>query len=373
MLPRTHRNALFALFVLLNAITANAIVRTPEMTTRLLALDCETLAGAQQDWMQAMPAPQIFNFHGSVPIVTMEPFARFLIAMGYPEASLRNPDGSLTRSSFASSAELAGTLAWQYERDGLRPILIGHSQGGMLVIRALYELSGEFHDQIAVFDPVAGVAQPRTAIEDPVTRRPLPVVAMQVPFAAAIATGQLARVLLGQWDMIPRLRRIPDSAIDFTGYAIAWDPLAGNGATAEPYVATGTARVRNVLLPATYSHIGVPITEHLAAQHATREWIEAYAPGYEPPSLADPALDTRNLLLAADLWFSIRRALVPRGPANVARATLTCGAASTCSRPRCCAGASCIRTTPCMWPSCRGRSTRNGSGRPLPSTFACSD
>ena len=39
----------------------------------------------------------------------MEPFAEFLIGMGYPEAALRDPyDGSLTRSSFADSELLAG-------------------------------------------------------------------------------------------------------------------------------------------------------------------------------------------------------------------------------------------------------------------------
>jgi len=302
--------AVVAALVVLLVAPAAAAARAPVTTSRLLAVDCDRLAdNPDRAWMQDMPAPRIINLHGSVPIITMAPFAEFLIAMGYPESALRDPrDGALTTSGFTSSEELAGMVAWYYERDGLRPMLIGHSQGGMRVIRTLYELAGEFHAEVHVFDPVAGAAQPRTAIDDPVAGRPQPVVGLRVPFAAAIATGQLARVLLGQWDMIPRLRRIPDSAEEFTGFAIPWDPLAGTGPSPDPYVATGTAIVRNVVLPASYSHIGIPATEHLAAQPVTRAWIDAYRPGDElPPLSRSPDVDARNLLHAADLWYSIRR------------------------------------------------------------------
>ncbi|HEX6945500.1 MAG TPA: hypothetical protein VF196_04845 [Casimicrobiaceae bacterium] len=272
-----------------------------------LALDCERLSGADMAALSTLPAPRIVNLQGSVPIVTMEPFAQFLIAMGYPEEALRDPqDGSLSESSYESSATLAGELAWYYERTGLRPMLIGHSQGGMLVVRTLHELAGAFSDAVAVVDPTTGAAEPRTTIVDPYTHAERPVVGLRVAFAAAIATGQLPRLLLGQWSMIPKLRKIPDSTLEFTGFAIAFDPIAGNLGTAEPYVATGRAAVRNVMLPATYSHIGAPITEHLAEQPATRAWIDAWQPDAAPP-LPAAAADTRNLLHAADLWHSIRR------------------------------------------------------------------
>jgi hypothetical protein len=63
--------------------------------------------------------------------------------------------------------------------------------------------------------------------------------------------------------------------------------------------------VRNVTLPAEYSHISLPSAAHLAANATTRAWIERYAPGEPPPAQAD--LDTRNLLHAADIWFSIKK------------------------------------------------------------------
>jgi hypothetical protein len=309
--PRVARALVLA--SLFAVVVPRALAAEPQRAAdpaSLLSLDCDRLSGVDAaERMQGLPAPRIVNLHGSVPIVTMQAFADFLIAMGYPEASLRDPfDQSLTYSSFADSEALAGAIAWYYERDGMRPMMVGHSQGGMMVMRTLHELTGAFHAEVRVFDPTTRTAQPRTSIRDPRSGRERPVVEMQVAFAAAIATGKLPRVLLGQWTMLPKLRKVPDSAVEFTGFTIAWDPIAGNLAEGDPYVATGTSAVRNVLLPASYSHIAAPITEHLATQSATRGWVLAWRPDAPEPARPQvPGLDLRNLELAADLWYSIRR------------------------------------------------------------------
>ena len=172
----------------------------------------------------------------------------------------------------------AGAVAWYYETDGMMPMLIGHSQGGMLVIRILYELNGNFGDTIPLWDPVAGAALSRTTIRDPLTGATRPVTGLTVGYAAALATGKLPRILLGQWDMVAKLRRIPDTVDDFTGFSIPWDVIAGTSGDPEPYVAIGTARVRNVTLPAGTSHIRMPETADLAANDATRAWIDAWSP-----------------------------------------------------------------------------------------------
>ncbi len=273
------------------------------------ALDCGRLAGADAiTALGRLPAPRIINLQGSVPFVTMEPFARFLIEMGYPEASLRDPrDASLSMSSYTSSAKLAGMLAWHYEQSGLRPMLIGHSQGGMLVVRTLHELDGAFADAIEVYDPVQDAALSRTSIRDPYTGAMQPVRGFRVAFGAAIATGALPRLLLGQWSMLPRLRKIPDTVDEFTGFTIAWDPIAGNFGEAQAYAPIGHASVRNVLLPAATSHIGAPLTEHLAADPMTRATIDAWRPDDGVAVVQDPRVDARNLGHAADLWFSIRK------------------------------------------------------------------
>lgn len=283
------------------------------------ALVCDALAGVDAATrMRDLPAPRVVSLHGSLPIITMEPFAEFLIGMGYPESSLRDPfDGSLTRSSFADSAAIAGSLAWYYEHDAMRPMVIGHSQGGMMVMRVLHELAGGFSDAIPVFDPTTRTALPRTTFRDPYTGQQRPVVGARVAYASAIATGALPRLLLGQWTMISKLRKVPDSTLEFTGFAIAYDPIAGNFGNPDPYVATGSSTVRNVVLPASYSHIGAPAMEHLAQQPATRAWIVDWQPGSAEPPPADA--DTRNLELAADLWYSIRRHWCIEGQRALAR------------------------------------------------------
>ncbi len=282
----------------------------PALAARILALDPLHLSAADvRDVLSQAPAPRILAFSGSVAFVTMAPFSRFLIAMGYPAAQLANPrDGALSESSFAGSARIAGTLAWYYERDGSMPMLVGHSQGGMLVVRTLHELAGEFSPEVPVWNPLTDEAEPRATIVDPATGAPRPVVGLTVPYATAIATGRLPRLLLGQWSMLSRLRRIPDTVREFTGFSLPFDPIAGEFGGSEPYQATGTAEVRNVLLPAGYSHIDLPRAEHLAADPALRAWIEAYVPAATPPALPEAGgADASNLLHAADIWYSVRK------------------------------------------------------------------
>jgi hypothetical protein len=235
----------------------------------------------------------------------MEPFARFLIAMGYPAGRLANPrDGALSYASSGDSATLAGELAFDYERTGLAPMMIGHSQGGMLALRTLYELAGAFHDELRVVDPATGQALDRTSIVDPYDGRARPVVGLRVAYVAALATGWLPRLLLGQWSMLSRLRKVPDTVDEFTGFSLPHDAIAGNPLGEKPYAATGHARVRNVTLPSRYHHVALPRVEHLAADPAIRAWIDAWSPDSHA---ALPPGDTDNLVHAVDIWYSIKR------------------------------------------------------------------
>jgi hypothetical protein len=62
--------------------------------------------------------------------------------MGYPAASLTNPsDGTYTFSCYENSEKIAGVMAWYYEKEGLRPMMLGHSQGGMQVVKVLHRLA----------------------------------------------------------------------------------------------------------------------------------------------------------------------------------------------------------------------------------------
>jgi hypothetical protein len=293
-----------------NSASARA-ERTMDRLTedRVLALDPVDISAADvRDVLSRAPAPRIIALQGSVPLITMQPFAEFLIAMGYPEKRLADPkDGALSHASNGSSAELAGTIAWYYESEGLMPMLIGHSQGGMLAIKVLHELAGSFGSEVDVWNPVTDASEHRSWIRDPRSGAVRPVVGLKLAYVAALATGKLPRLLLGQWSMLKKVRQVPDSVEEFSGYTIEWDPIAGTFPGSEPYRATGSAKVRNITLGVATSHIAMPRARALARDAVTRAWIDAYRPGEDLPLPTSTAVDTSNLLHAADIWFSVKK------------------------------------------------------------------
>ncbi len=209
--------------------------------------------------------------------------------------------------SGGSSTELAGAVAWYYEAEGLTPMLIGHSQGGMLAIKVLHELAGSFSDEVDVWNPLTDTSEHRTWIRDPRSGNIRPVVGLKLPYVAALATGKLPRLLLGQWSMLKKVREVPDSVEEFSGYTIAWDPIAGTFPGSEAYKATGLAKVRNITLDSSTSHIGMPRARALAQDKATRAWIDAYRVDEQAPLPEHTAADTSNLRHAADIWFSVKK------------------------------------------------------------------
>ncbi len=286
----------------------------PALEERIVALDPDHISDYDvRSTLAAGPTPRIILLHASVyPVyLIMTSFARFLEGMGYPEEKLRDPaDGAYSQSPYGSSERLAGEIAWYYERDGVRPMIIGHSQGGMQAIKVLYTLAGAFEPRLAVWNAATDAAEDRFSIIDPLDGTRRPVVGLSVTYATAVGAGGAAFMLPNQWDMLLRLRTIPDTVDDFTGFAIQGDMVAwtfpGTSAMTE-YRRGGAARVRNVVLPITYNHITVPITHPLAADPKARAWINAYEPpaGDEPEVPADIRSD--NILWAADVWFSIKK------------------------------------------------------------------
>jgi len=282
---------------------------------RILALDPERISEADVRTTLALaPAPRIVLVHGGVVGVylLMESFAKFLVGMGYPEAQIRDPhDGAYSQNPYGSSERLAGAVAWYYEHDAMRPMLIGHSQGGMQTVKVLHELAGSFGDRIAVWNPVTNRREERYTIIDPITHVEKPVVGVSVAYASVVGAGGVEFFAPSVWNMAGRLRIIPDSVDEFTGFAIAGDFVAltaPSGATsADKYRPTGTAVVHNVNLPASYNHVFVPSTQHLAADPRMRDWINGYATG-NPADLSNlPEGSSDNVLWAADVWHSVKK------------------------------------------------------------------
>jgi len=159
-----------------------------------------------------------------------------------------------------------------------------------------------------VWNPVNDAPEERFTIVDPLTGAQRPVVGLSVGYASVVGAGGMAFWSPFHWSMASRLHLIPNTVEDFTGFNIDFDLIALTGAGAAPYHHNGTAQVRNVSLPSTYSHVFVPLTQALASDVKMRDWINAYVPGADngnPPG-ADEGRGT-NAFWAADVWFSIKK------------------------------------------------------------------
>ena len=282
-----------------------------QIEARILALDPEHVTDSDvRTVLAAGPTPRIVALHGGVyPVhLLMESFSRFLAGMGYPQARLRHPgDGRRSHSPYESSTQIAGLIAWYYEHEGTMPMMIGHSQGGIQLVKVLHELAGNDSSQIRVWNPRTDAAEDRVTIVDPYTGAERPVVGLRIGYASVVGAGGAALLLPNQWSMVRRLRSIPDSVEEFTGYALALDLVAWNlPGVGASYQANGAARVRNVELPIDYSHVFVTQTSHLARDPTMREWINAYVPG-SAAELPAATPSTENSLWAADVWYSIKK------------------------------------------------------------------
>ncbi len=280
---------------------------------RLLALDPERISAEDvRDTLAKGPAPRIILIHGGVyPVyLVMASSGRFLAGMGYPEDRIRHPgDGRWSHSPYENSAHIAGLIAWYYEHDGMRPMLIGHSQGGVQAVKVLYELAGRLDDPIPVWNPYTDDAEDRTSIVDPLTGAERPVIGLSLCYVSIVGAGGAALLSPNQWGMAERMHTIPDTVDEFTAFVIARDLIAwtlpgDNGAL--DFRPDGDVLIRGVVLPESYSHVFVPDTAALADDAATRAWINAYRTA--DAGVTTPPEGTGNgALWAADVWHSVKK------------------------------------------------------------------
>jgi len=280
---------------------------------RILALDQAHLSAADVATLAAGPTPRIILLHGGIyPVhLAMESFGEFLVAMGYPEARIRDPGtGEWSYSPYDSSERLAGLVAWSYEHDGVRPMLVGHSQGGLHAVKIIKELAGQRSERVPLWNPITRTVEERVSIVDPLTGKARPVIGTSVAYASAVGAGGWALALPHQWENLDTLRKIPDNVDEFTGYFISVDFFAlsfpGNPLDRR-YENSGKANVRNVMLPATYNHVMVPATRELAQDAQVRDWINAFVPGKDLDPSGLPIEASMHVMWAADVWYSIKK------------------------------------------------------------------
>jgi len=71
-------------------------------------------------------------------------------------------------------------MAWYYEKEGLRPIMVGHSQGGFQAVKILHKFAGDGGDSMAVYNPLTWSRENRYTITDPRTGKTRPVVGLKL-------------------------------------------------------------------------------------------------------------------------------------------------------------------------------------------------
>jgi hypothetical protein len=289
----------------------SALRLDPALENRILALDPDHITPQDvRDTLAKGPTPQILMIHGGIyPVhLVMESFGGFLTGMGYPEDRIRDPgDQRWSHSPYEDSTHLAGLIAWFYERDGMPPIVIGHSQGGIQAVKVLRELDGQYGDDLHVWNPITDSQEARTTIVDPMTGKERPVRGLTVDYVSVAAVGGAALLLPNQWSMIGHVDSVPNTVEDFTGYSISLDLWAWHIGDADgAFTHNGTAHVRNVSLPAWYNHVLFPITEDLATNPVARPWIDRYVPDRytKPVPLEDSG---RSVLWAADVWYGVKK------------------------------------------------------------------
>ena len=290
-----------------------------EIEEKILALNATNVTEKDiRETLAQAPAPRIINIHGGIYPVhrRLISFSEFLIGMGYPEASIRNPgDDTYTFSCYESSHLIAGMIAWYYEKEGLRPMMVGHSQGGMQVVKVLDLFAGPPSRKLSVWNPLTWKEEKRCQITDPLTGKSRPVVGLRLPYATSMGAGGLTRILPNQWDMNFRLRTIPDSVEEFTGFYKGMDVLGGDFmgyGGANLFKAGGTAKVRNIELPAKWKHGAVPDAKHLLKSQAIKDRINRYQPPEQTHVVVEPNAeafepDTLYIAYAEDTWYSIKK------------------------------------------------------------------
>jgi hypothetical protein len=193
-------------------------------------------------------------------------------------------------------------------------MLFGHSQGAMQAVKVLDKLAGVSAKQLHVWNPLTWEKEDACEITDPLTHERRPVVGLQLSYASVVGGGGLTRILPNQWDMFFKLREIPNSVEEFTGFCKTKDLLGGDflgyGSINE-YKPMDKAVVRNVWLPSSYKHGEIPDTRHLLQSRQVMDWINNYQPSDKPVDRpkSDAKLEgnTGHILWAAEVWYCVKK------------------------------------------------------------------
>ena len=232
--------------------------------------------------------------------------------MGYPEERVRNPrDGSLSYSSFVDSARTRrndGVVlrARRHGADAHRP-QPGRNDGGTRPARAGGRLRTT---RSRCGTRCATKPRTRTTIVDPFDGERASRGRTQGSLRGGDRNRHSCRGSCSvNGTCSKRLHEIPDTVEEFTGYLarVGSDrrQFRARGALSS---ATGTAQVRNVVLPPAASHITAPAGARARARSGDAGVDRRLRRRRERRSCRSKQARTfRNLLHAADIWYSVKK------------------------------------------------------------------
>ena len=302
----------------------------PATAARVLALNRERLSADDVRTLGAVPAPRIMLIHGGIFPVHLADGRRSAAsssAWAIRRRASATPASATGRySPYMDTKQLAGLVAWQYERDGMRPMMIGHSQGGMQVVKILHDLAGRSGDTLQVWNPRTWECEDRTSIVDPFTGKAQPVVGLTRGVRLRRRRGRLSPCLLpNQWDL-PRhacaRSRIPSTS----SRASSIEARPGRADRSRRpldtrYEANGKASVRNVTLPADLQPRHSAGGRRSAAGSRGARMDRGLRSGSARRHVGAVAVGATSRALRRRRLVQREEALVPRGEASSATAT----------------------------------------------------
>ena len=195
---------------------------TREAENRILRLNPKNVTDSDvRGPLRDAPAPRMLSIHGGIrPAQSVAAaFSKFLVGMGYPERSVKHPgNGAYSISCYEDAELIAGVIPWYYEREGMRPMIFGQSQGGMQAVKVLQRLAKPPDGKLVVFSPLTWKSEGRTEITDPLNGKARPAAGVSVAYVASLGAGGVTRALPNQWEMMGRLRAVPNTVDEFTGF-----------------------------------------------------------------------------------------------------------------------------------------------------------
>ena len=164
-----------------------------------------------------------------------------------------------SNSPYERARSGAGLVAWYYEQrrhaaDAHRP-QPGRHAGRQDPARA----ERLVRNRTPPVRPRARRIDPESDDRRPADRSPsAPLSGVSVSYVGVVGTGGLSLALPNHWIVASRIRSMPDTVDEFVGYRIGLDLIAWDVPGLEgikTFHPNGKATVRNVTLPAEYSHV----------------------------------------------------------------------------------------------------------------------